>query len=513
MSWQIPSGGWDDVVVGAGSAGAVLAARLAQRPDRRVLLVEAGAGPVPAPEHPAGPDTPTLTGHNWEYSAYAGQRSDGGRQYPYRVGRALGGSSAVNGAIALRAFPTDFDAWVAAGNTEWSWDRVAPYFRAIEADADIKDAAHGLDGPIPIRRPAATELSALAGAFLRAARAVGLPELPDLNGGEGCGVGLIPANLSGRRRMSSAETHLDPARDRPNLTVRTGVQVTRVLFAGDRVTGIEARYGGAAYRIPADRVVLCAGAINTPVILHRSGVGPAGRLAALGIAPVADLAAVGAHLAEHPAVAIWALPEPGVCQPGEQLHQVMARVARDGGPAELSVFLANNVLTRGMPVIGGMLGGQVAVTVSAVLLRPESRGTVHLADASPDSPPVIVLRLADTPGDVERLMHGTRLAWSLLRAAPVAERLRRALLWTDRMVGDDAMLRGAVTKFVAPMWHPSGTARMGPSGDVAVVDQRFRVYGVHGLHVVDASVLPVIPSAPPHLTCVVLAERAAGWLA
>lgn len=511
MPWEIPPGGWDDVVVGAGSAGAVLAARLSQSPDRRVLLVEAGAAPVAPPPPPAGPDTPVLAGHNWDYTAYVGDRSDGGRQYPYRVGRAPGGSSAVNGAIALRALPGDFAAWVAAGNPEWSWPEVAPFFRAIEADADVTDAGHGHDGPIPIRRPAPAELSVLATAFLRAARAAGLPELPDLNGGPGRGVGPVPANLAGRRRMSSDQTHLEPARQRPNLTVATG-EVGRVLVAGGRVTGVEVWHEGTARRIAADRVTLCAGAVNSPVILQRSGIGPARRLAALGIAPVADLPAVGENLADHPAIAIWAVPEPDVCQPGEQVHQVMARVSSAGEQPDLAVFLANNVLTRGMPVIGNMLGGQVAVTVSAVLLTPESRGTVQLADPAPGARPVITLRLVATRADVDRLMHGTRLAWSLLRAAPVAPRLRRTLLWTDRMVHDDAMLRTAVTRFVAPMWHPTGTARMGPDPATAVVDQRLRVHGVRGLHVVDASVMPAIPSAPPHLTCVMLAERAARWL-
>jgi choline dehydrogenase len=500
---------WDDVVVGAGTSGCVLAARLSQDPDRRVLLVEAGPDPAPG----ALPDRlgiPVVTGFNWELTAAMGAQSDS-RPSPYPLGRVLGGTAAINGAIALRGLPGDFQAWAAAGNPAWAWSRVEPVYAALESDRDAKGPGHGTDGPVPVQRARPHELGPLAEAFVRGGPAAGLPQIEDFNAGPVSGVGPIPVTGEAGRRLSTADTYLAPARARPNLEVWTGCHVDRVLLTGDRVAGVALLRDGRPVRIRADRVVLAAGGIGTPVILHRSGIGDPAALTAAGIEVRVASPGVGHGLVDHPAVPVWVLPNPGACTPGEPWYQVMARGATPAAPdPDFAVVLAANIETATLPQAGGAMGGRLAAMVSAVLLDPASRGTVAAGGPDPLAAPVIRLGLLTEPRDVTRLMDAMRTAWSIIRGAAFSDQAKQVMVWTDRMVGEDALLRRMLPRWSVPLFHAAGTARMGPAGQPgAVVDEDLRVHGVPGLAVCDASVMPGPVSAPPALTCVLLAEHAA----
>ncbi|MET9531344.1 GMC family oxidoreductase [Streptomyces sp. NPDC006649] len=531
---------WEYVIVGAGSAGAVTAARLAARDSGNVLLIEAGADqPRPRPRaHPlADAGRLVLAGHNWDYRANlrtsnrleelvqgstgkpGAAPATGGRataralweRFPYQLGKVVGGGSAVNGAIALRGLPRDFAAWEAAGNPDWSWEGVLPFYKDIENDADFPGRLHGDSGPLPIRRTPRERVHPLDEAFWEECNRQSVTDLMDLNAGVEAGVGPIPGNAVDGERIDASTAFLAGVRDLPNLSLRTGLRVTRVLFEKNRAVGVETELDGTLTTVRARHVVLSAGAVGTPAILQRSGVGGAGLLRALGITPVADLPGVGRDLVDHPSVVMWSKPADGVCTPGLPWRQVAARMSSGfDDDVDIQMGLLNNVESHTIPGFVDRLGWPLVVGISVMLMRPRSRGRVFLDSADPYAAPVIELGIATDTEDVERLCHGVRRAWSFLRSPGLSGRLTKTQFWSDRMVANDGVVRSGVRHIANPGWHAAGSCRMGPETDPwAVSDQEGRVYGTENLRIADASLFPTLPSAPTNLTTLMLAEKLA----
>jgi choline dehydrogenase len=507
---------YDDVVVGGGSAGAVLAARLSEDPARRVLLLEAG------PDYPTLESTPddlqdawrmSLRTHDWGLTAEAVP----GRPIPYPRGRVIGGSSAVNATIALRGVPADYDEWAALGNDEWSWAKVLPHFRRLEDDSEGVDSLHGRGGPIAIRRWRTDELIPLQRDFFQVCRRLGFRAVADHNHPDATGVGPFPQNRRGRLRLSTALAYLLPARHRPNLTIRPHCLVNRVLFADDRAAGVDIAAAGGPEQIRARRITLAAGAIGSPTILLRSGIGPKAALAGLGIEPVADLPGVGAGLADHPVTRLLLVPRPGSCDPQAPLAQVVVRytAAGSGEFNDMQQVIFSHVDVAG---IGGQqavaaVGTPLAIGLPVALERPHARGRLLLASTDPRIPPVIQLNFAAEPQDLRRLVAGVRLAWQIAHQPEIARHTQRVALLSEETVASDDALAAYVRATVSTQFHPCGTVGMGPPGDaMAVVDQHCRLRTVPNLRVVDASVMPTIPRANINLTCIMIGEHVADWM-
>lgn len=501
---------WDVVVVGAGTSGCPLAARLADA-GRRVLLLEAGTDHArPEDFPPVLRDAATMgaavpgAAQNWDLAVeLTADRTD-------RVprGRVTGGSSALNAASFLRGTPADFDAWAAAGNDLWSYPRVLPAFRRLEADADFGNTAvHGGSGPVPVRRPAGGH--PLAEAFGAAAETLGFAPEPDKNAGGPPGWGPLPFNVAGGVRVNTAMAYLSPRRGRPGLTVRGGVRVRRVLVEGGRAVGVDTDAG----RVRAAEVVLSAGAVASPHLLLLSGIGPAEELRAAGIPVVADLPGVGRNASDHPQVYLgWRPARPLPVPAGmPALHGVLHTTLDGpaGAAVEVLPWLAPfPAVMRDPAAPPGPDDGELSIGLA--LQQEESRGRVSLTGADPFTPPRIAYGYLATDGDRRGLRAAVRLAAELLRTAPLAALGAVRSGPADDVLADDLSLDRWIAGRLTTAVHLSGTARMGPDGDpCAVVDQQLRVRGVTGLRVVDTSVLPRVTSRGTSATAVMLGERAA----
>jgi choline dehydrogenase-like flavoprotein len=507
---------YDDVIVGGGSAGAVLAARLSEDPARRVLLLEAG------PDYATLESTPddlrdawrmSLREHDWGLTAEAVP----GRFIPYPRGRAIGGSSAVNATIALRGAPADYDEWAALGNDAWSWANVLPRFRRLEDDPEGAEELHGRGGPIAIRRWRRDELVPTQRAFFDVCRRLGFPEVADHNDPRASGVGPFPQSRRDRLRLSTAIAYLLPARQRHNLTIRPRCLVGRVLIEGQRAVGVEVESGAGPERVVGRRITLAAGAIGSPAILMRSGVGPRAALLDVGIEPVVELPGVGAGLMDHPVTRVLLVPRPGSCDPCTPLAQMVVRYTATGSAEindmQLVMFSHVDVAAIGGPQAVAKVGAPLAIGLPVALERPLARGRLSLASSEPRVPPLIALNFAADPEDLRRLAEGVRLAWRVAHEPEIAGHTDHVALLTEETMSSDAALAAYVRATVTTQFHACGTARMGPPDDpMAVIDQHCRVRAVRNLRVVDASVMPTIPRANINLTCIMIAEHASAWM-
>ena len=516
---------FDYIVVGAGSAGCVLANRLSANPACRVLLIEAGGEPDTVLATIPGAATRLQgTRLDWSFTTVP-QANLFGRRIPYPRGRAVGGSSVLNMMMYVRGNRGDYDRWRALGNAGWGYDDVLPYFRRSEANAAFADAYHGTDGPMAVETT--VHRHPLCEYFLEAAQSLGIPRNPDFNGAVQEGCGYFQATIRNGRRCGAKEAFIDPIRGRPNLTLTSDALVIRLVVDRGKARGVDYLAAGRIERAEADCEVICAaGAIGSPHLLMLSGIGPAAHLAAHGIAVVADLPGVGQDLQDHmggcPVNATLRHPE----RFGTPVRDFDAAVEEfeatgagllathytdagaflrldpaDPDPDFEAIFipgLAEFYRTDGAPE-------RTRVYLGGFGCRPRSRGTVTLASGNPLDRPLIDPNYLGDPADLAMAMAAARRRIEILDAEPFAEvRLGKA------HPGDvsDADLETLIRRGASTIWHPTSTCRMGID-DRAVVDADLRVRGIERLRICDASVMPTMTSGNTNAPVVMIAEKAA----
>jgi len=506
---------YDYVIVGAGSAGCVLAARLSEDPDVEVLLLEAGPPDTNQNIHvPLGYLSLARTEVDWGYSS-APEPSCGDRRVPLPRGRTLGGSSSVNAMVYIRGNRRDYDEWGVPG---WAWDDLFPYFLKAEDNERGASEWHAVGGPLAVSDQRSG--NKITPAFVEAGVEAGLARNEDFNGAEQDGVGMYQLTQRGGMRASAAVAYLHPAAERPNLTVMPYMQVSRVLFEGRRAVGVEASQLGQARELRAEReVILCAGTYNSPQLLMLSGVGPAEHLTMREVEVLLDQPAVGENLGDHPAAySVWTTPEPEslllALEPAataefeaSQTGPFASNLAESGGFARVEAGAeAPDVQFHVAPIqiveegMGDPEGH--GVWVSPCLLTARSRGSVRLASNDPTAHPVIRNGFYAEEADMARMVDAVRLGEEICAQAAIKPYCAEP--FTVPADDSDDALRAHVARTTFEVYHPVGTCAIG-----SVVDADLRVEGLEALRVVDASVMPTVPRGNTNAPTIAIAERAA----